>query len=307
MLRYSVSRLWQAGLTVFVLLTFTFAVVRFTGDPTARLLPEDATPTDRAEMRADLHLDDPLWQQFGVYLGNVAQGQMGRSYKWRIAVSELLVDRMPVTITLALLAGGLTIFIGVPLGIVAARRRGTWIDQVILMIALLGQSVPIFVTALAGILLFSVELRWLPVAGVDRPSGYVLPALTLGWFGVATLIRVTRVSMLNVLGSEYIVTARAKGLRQRAIIYTHALRNALIPIVTIFGLILATLLTGTIVTETMFGLPGIGRLAVESIINRDFPVVQGFVIFATLVFVGINLLVDLIYGLIDPRTRTGTR
>lgn len=307
MLRYSASRLWQAGLTALVLLTFTFAVVRMTGDPTARLLPEDATPADRAEMRADLHLDEPLWRQFALYLGDVFQGQMGRSYKWRMGVSEIMAERMPVTITLALLAGGLTIGLGVPLGIAAARRRGTFLEQVILIFAMLGQSVPIFVTALAGILLFSVKLHWLPVAGIDRPSGYVLPGLTLGWFGIAALIRVTRVSMLNVLGSEYIVTARAKGLRPQAIIYTHALRNALIPIVTIFSLILANLLTGTIVTETMFGLPGLGRLAVESIINRDFPVVQGFVLFTTLVFVGINLLVDLLYGTIDPRTRTAVR
>lgn len=307
MLRYIASRLGQAGLTVLLLLIFTFAAVRLTGDPTARLLPEDASPADRAEMRKDLHLDEPLIEQFGLYLVDVAQGEMGRSYKWRVGVTEILGDRLGVTVTLALLAGGLTVGFGVPLGIVAARRRGTWIDQGIQLIALIGQSVPIFVTALAGILLFSVEWRLLPVAGVDSPLGYVLPAVTLGWFGVAALIRVTRVSMLNVLSSEYIVTARAKGLRQRAIIYRHALRNALIPIVTIFGLILANLLTGTIVTETMFGLPGIGRLAVESIISRDFPVVQGFVIFATLVFVGVNVCVDMLYGIIDPRTRAAVR
>jgi peptide/nickel transport system permease protein len=307
MLRYIASRLGQAGLTVFLLLIFTFAAVRLTGDPTARLLPEDASPADRAEMRKDLHLDEPLIEQFGLYLVDVVRGEMGRSYKWRVGVTEILGDRLGVTVTLALLAGGLTVGFGVPLGIIAARRRGTWVDQSIQFVALIGQSVPIFVTALAGILLFSVEWRLLPVAGVDSPLGYVLPAVTLGWFGVAALIRVTRVSMLNVLSSEYIVTARAKGLRQRAIIYRHALRNALIPIVTIFGLILANLLTGTIVTETMFGLPGIGRLAVESIISRDFPVVQGFVIFATLVFVGVNVCVDVLYGIIDPRTRATVR
>ena len=197
--------------------------------------------------------------------------------------------------------------LGVPLGVIAATRRGKWQDSFILVVALIGQSVPIFVTALAGMLLFAVNWRMLPVAGVDNPLGYVLPTVTLSWFGLAALIRVTRISMLNVLGSEYILTARAKGLRRGAIVYRHALRNALIPIVTIFGLILANLLTGTIVTETMFGLPGIGRLAVESIVGRDFPVVQGFVIFATLVFVTINLLVDLIYGLIDPRVRVSTR
>jgi peptide/nickel transport system permease protein len=223
-----------------------------------------------------------------------------------VSVREVIVERLPVTLTLAALASCLTIALGVPLGVIAARRRGEWIDSAILFIALIGQSVPIFVTALAGILLFSVKLRLLPVAGVDNPIGYLMPSITLGWFGLAALIRVTRMSMLNVLSSEYIVTARAKGLRPRAIIYQHALRNALIPIVTFFGLVLANLLTGTIVTETMFGLPGIGRLAVESIVGRDFPVVQGFVIFAALVFVSINLAVDLLYGLIDPRIRVST-
>jgi ABC-type dipeptide/oligopeptide/nickel transport system permease component len=257
-------------------------------------------------MRRDLHLEDPLWKQFGHYLSDVATGDFGKSYKWRVSVREVIVERLPVTLTLAALASCLTIALGVPLGVIAARRRGEWIDSAILFIALIGQSVPIFVTALAGILLFSVKLRLLPVAGVDNPIGYLMPSITLGWFGLAALIRVTRMSMLNVLSSEYIVTARAKGLRPRAIIYQHALRNALIPIVTFFGLVLANLLTGTIVTETMFGLPGIGRLAVESIVGRDFPVVQGFVIFAALVFVSINLAVDLLYGLIDPRIRVST-
>jgi peptide/nickel transport system permease protein len=306
MFRYVASRIWQAMLTIFLLLVFTFTAVRMTGDPTDRLLPEDATPADRAEMRRDLHLEDPLWKQFGHYLSDVATGDFGKSYKWRVSVREVIVERLPVTLTLAALASCLTIALGVPLGVIAARRRGEWIDSAILFIALIGQSVPIFVTALAGILLFSVKLRLLPVAGVDNPIGYLMPSITLGWFGLAALIRVTRMSMLNVLSSEYIVTARAKGLRPRAIIYQHALRNALIPIVTFFGLVLANLLTGTIVTETMFGLPGIGRLAVESIVGRDFPVVQGFVIFAALVFVSINLAVDLLYGLIDPRIRVST-
>lgn len=307
MFRYLVGRLSQSGLTILFLLTFTFLAIRLTGDPSATLLPLDATEADRIELRQDLNLDEPLWRQYGIFIVKMASGDLGKSYRWEIKVTELLLDRLPVTLTLALLAGALTIGAGVPLGIIAARRRGKAIDHVILAIALLGQSVPIFVTALAGILLFSVELRLLPVAGVDSSLGYVLPTLALGWYGLAAIIRITRVSMLNVLSSEYIVTARAKGLHERTIVYRHALRNALIPIVTIFSLILATLLTGTIVTETMFGLPGIGRLAVDSIINRDFPVVQGFVVFATFVFVGVNLTVDLLYGLIDPRTRSGAR
>jgi peptide/nickel transport system permease protein len=300
---YVMKRLALAVLTVLLLLTFTFVVARSTGDPTASLLPPIATDDDRAAMRQLLHLDRPLWQQYGEFLADVARGNLGQSYKWHEPVTQLIVDRLPVTITLALLAGGITLCFGLPLGIISARNRGRVADRVILLIALLGQSVPIFVTALAGILLFSVKLRWLPAAGVDVPQGYIIPAITLGWFGLAAMIRVTRVSMLNALGSEYIITARAKGLRSRTIVYEHALRNALIPILTIFSLILATLLTGTVVTETMFALPGLGRTAVEAITGRDFPVVQGVVLVTTCAFVSINLIVDVVYGFIDPRTR----
>jgi peptide/nickel transport system permease protein len=303
---YIMKRLALAILTVLLLLTFTFIVSRSTGDPTASLLPTIATDDDRAALRQLLHLDRPMWQQYGEFLGDVVRGNLGQSYKWHEPVTRLILDRLPVTITLAILAGAITLFIGLPLGIISARYRGRFIDRFILLVALLGQSVPIFVTALAGILLFSVKLRWLPAAGVDVPQGYVIPAVTLGWFGLAAMIRVTRVSMLNALASEYIVTARAKGMRSHTIVYEHALRNALIPILTIFSLILATLLTGTVVTETMFALPGLGRTAVEAITGRDFPVVQGVVLVTTCAFVSINLIVDVVYGFIDPRTRNAT-
>lgn len=303
MTSYFVKRLALALLTVLLLLTFTFVVSRSTGDPTASLLPPIATDDDRAALRQLLHLDRPLWQQYAEFLGDVARGNLGQSYRWHEPVTKLIAQRMPVTLTLALLAGSITLVFGLPLGIISARNRGRLADRAILLVALLGQSVPIFVTALAGILLFSVKLRWLPAAGVDLPQGYILPAITLGWFGLASMIRVTRVSMLNALNSEYIVTARAKGLRARTIVYEHALRNALIPILTIFSLILATLLTGTVVTETMFALPGLGRTAVDAITGRDFPVVQGVVLVTTAAFVGINLIVDVVYGFIDPRTR----
>jgi peptide/nickel transport system permease protein len=303
MLRYSALRLGQAVLTVLLLLVLVFGAVRLTDDPAARLLPETATDQDRADLRAALHLDQPLAAQFVSYLRDLVSGDLGRSYKWNMRVSDLLLDRLPVTLNLAFYAGVLTLGLGLPLGIVAARRRGTVVEQAVLGIALIGQSVPIFVTALLGILLFSVKLGWLPVAGVDRQSGYVLPAVTLGWFGVAAMIRITRVSMLNALQSEYILTARASGLRRTAIVYRHALRNALIPIVTIFGLLLATLLTGAVVTETMFGMPGLGRLAVDAIVSGDFPVLQGVIIFTTIVYIFVNFLVDLLYGIIDPRIR----
>jgi peptide/nickel transport system permease protein len=300
------KRVMLAFLTVLVLLTFTFVVSRSTGDPTASLLPPIATDDDRAALRQLLHLDRPLWEQYVEYVGDVAHGNLGVSYKWHEPVANLILDRLPVTLTLALLAGAITLGLGLPLGISSARHRGTAIDRAILFFALLGQSVPIFVTALAGILLFSVRLRWLPAAGVDLPQGYILPALTLGWFGLASMIRVTRVSMLKALGSDYVTTARAKGLRGDQIVYEHALRNALVPVVTIFSLILATLLTGTVVTETMFALPGLGRTAVEAITGRDFPVVLGIVLVTTCAFVSINLLVDIIYGFIDPRARIAT-
>ena len=240
MIRYIGSRIGQSILTVLLLLVFTFAAVRFTGDPADRLLPEDATPEDRALLRSELHLDETLPAQFSYYLRDIASGNFGTSYKWRVSVREVIAERLPVTLTLGALAASLTMLLGVPLGVIAATRRGKWQDSFILVVALIGQSVPIFVTALAGMLLFAVNWRMLPVAGVDNPLGYVLPTVTLSWFGLAALIRVTRISMLNVLGSEYILTARAKGLRRGAIVYRHALRNALIPIVTIFGLIWRT-------------------------------------------------------------------
>lgn len=307
MSRYIAWRAGQSLLTLLVLLTFIFVAVRMTGDPTSSLLPEMATAEDRAELRSTLHLDLPMWRQYLAYVFDMASGEFGRSYKWDRPVSEMLADRLPVTGTLALLGGLLTLGIGLPLGVVAARYKGRAADYAARGVALIGQSVPIFVLGLLGILLFSVKLGWFPVAGVDNPLGYVLPSVTLGWFGVAAMIRVTRVSMLNALASDYIVAARAKGLRRPQVVYRHALPNALIPIVTIFGLILATLLTGAVVTETLFGLPGVGRLAVEAIVTRDFPVVQGVVVFTTSVYIFINLLVDVLYGFLDPRTRQGNR
>ena len=305
--RYFVNRLLQALLTIFVLLAFIFAAARATGDPTVSLLPLTASTEERASFRQALHLDEPIVVQFTAYLWDLARGDLGNSYYWDRPVSELIWDRLPVTVTLALLAGTITLGIGLPLGIIAAQHRGRPTDHVVLMIALLGQSVPIFVIGLLGILFFSVKLRWLPVAGVENAAGYVLPVIALGWFGIASMIRVTRVSMLNALSAEYILTAKAKGLRSRAIIYGHALRNALIPVITIFSLILATLLTGTVVTETMFALPGLGRLAVEAIIRRDFPVVQAVILVTTLVFILVNFCVDILYGVIDPRTRRGNQ
>ncbi|MFM9970150.1 MAG: ABC transporter permease [Burkholderiales bacterium] len=307
MIRYISWRAGQSLLTLLVLLTFIFVAVRLTGDPTSSLLPEMATAEDRAELRSALHLDLPIWRQYLAYVADMVRGEFGRSYKWDRPVAEMLLDRLPVTGTLALLGGALTLGIGLPLGVIAARYRGQAADYFARGVALIGQSVPIFVLGLLGILLFSVKLAWLPVAGVDKALGYVLPAMTLGWFGVAAMIRVTRVSMLNALGADYIVTARAKGLSRAHIVYRHALPNALIPIVTIFGLILATLLTGAVVTETLFGLPGVGRLAVEAIVTRDFPIVQGVVVFTTSVYIFINFLVDVMYGFLDPRTRQGNR
>jgi ABC-type dipeptide/oligopeptide/nickel transport system permease component len=303
MLRYAASKFQQALLTIFLLLTFTFVVIRFTGDPTVALLPMTASPEERLELRESLRLEDPLPEQYLAYLGDMATGDFGRSYRWQRPVMEVIAQRLPVTVTLAFWAGCITLFLGLPLGVLAARMRGRASDHLIQAIALIGQSVPIFVTALAAILIFSVNLRWLPVAGTESALGYVLPSATLGWFGLAAVIRVTRVSMLDVLGAEYVLTARAKGLKPHAVLYGHALRNALIPILTIFSLILATLLTGTVVTETMFGMPGLGRLLVESIIDRDFPVVQGVILLTTVLFVGVNMLVDVLYGVIDPRTR----
>lgn len=301
---YVARRVLPSILTILLLLTFTFTLSRMTGDPTTTLLPAIATDQDRARLRELLHLDRPLWQQYLQYVADSARGNLGTSYRWHAPVAQLIRQRLPVTVTLALLAGALTLGLGLPLGVIAARRRGSALDRAIVGFAVLGQSVPIFVTALAGILMFSVTFRWLPAAGVESPLGYVMPALTLGWFGLSAMIRVTRVSMLNALGADYILTARAKGLRAHVIVYEHALRNALLPVVTIFSLILATLLTGTVVTETMFALPGLGRLAVDAIIDRDFPVVQGVVLVLTSTFVAINLCVDMLYGVIDPRTRT---
>jgi peptide/nickel transport system permease protein len=307
MLRYISKRLQQAAITVLVLILFTFVAVRVTGDPTLTMLPQTASDNDRIELRQRLHLDEALWKQFGFYVADIATGDFGHSYKWDVPVRDLLLERFSVTLKLALISGALTLLLGVPMGVAAACWRGRFVDHLVLIVALIGQSVPLFVTAIVSILIFSVKLQWLPVTGISSPLGYVLPSIALGWYGLAAIIRITRVSMLNALSSEYILTATAKGLSRFVIIYHHALPNALVSVVTIFGLILATLLTGTVVVETLFSLPGLGRLAIEAISGRDFPVVQGVVLVTTVIYILVNLGVDILYGIIDPRMASSSR
>ncbi|MES2553828.1 MAG: nickel ABC transporter permease [Pseudomonadota bacterium] len=289
---------------VFGVLLLTFLLVHLVpGDPVEVMLGESAANADRAQLRADLGLDQSLPQQFGTYLGKLAHGDFGRSIHTRTEISHLLAERIPATAKLALLALVIAICIGLPLGIVAALRSGRWPDSLATLASLTLSAMPHFWLGPLLMLVFALWLGWLPVSGMDSNTAIILPALTLGFGLAAILTRMTRASLLEVLHEDFVRTARAKGLPERIIVLRHALRVALLPIVTVLGLQLGGLLAGTVITETVFGWDGIGRLLVESIEKRDYPVTQACVLVIALSYVVINTMTDLAYGLVDPRIR----
>jgi ABC-type dipeptide/oligopeptide/nickel transport system permease component len=281
-----------------------FALVHLSGDPVLLMVPTEAPPEVVESTRKALGFDRPLPEQFARWISRALQGDLGISLRSNRPVTGLVIERLPATIELTVAAFLIAVVLAIPAGIVSAVKRGTAVDRLAMVGAVAGQALPIFWFALLLIGLFSVRLRWLPVYGHGTLAHLVLPAVSLSTIILGRLARLVRSSMLEVLGQDYIRTARAKGLAEPRVLSLHALRNAAIPIVTLLGLQFAQLLGGAVVTETIFAWPGIGRLVVEAIFNRDFPIVQGVVLVVSLIFVAVNLLVDLSYAYLDPRMRT---
>ncbi len=297
------GRLAQSIIVLLVASAIIFMLGRMLGDPVALLLPPEATREDIANLRAHLGLDDPLPTQYWRFVSNAVRGDFGDSIINRKPVIELMGDRFPATARLALVAFVLGYAVSIPLGIISAYKFRTWIDTVVNAIAALGQSVPSFFFAILLIALFSVKFHLLPAAGQGGLLNYVMPGLTIMWLSLAGTTRILRSSMLDVLSADYIRTARAKGLSEPAVVLRHGFRNALIPLMGLSGLQFAGLLTGTVVVETVFAWPGVGRLAYQGIITRDFPVIQALTLTATAVVVFVNLIIDILYSWADPRVR----
>jgi ABC-type dipeptide/oligopeptide/nickel transport system permease component len=297
------QRLARALVAVWLVSTVVFVVMRLSGDPVPLLLPPDAPRSEYARVARELGTDRPLPVQYGVFLGNVLRGDFGRSIHFREPAFRVVLGYLPATAQLGLTAFALAVLVAIPIGLLSAVWRNSLVDQVAMGVALVGQSAPTFFLGILGILLLSLKAGWLPTSGRGDWTHLVLPALTLGAFAMASIARLTRSALLEVLRADYVRTARAKGLRERAVVIKHALRNAAIPILTITALQFGTLLGGAVVTETVFAWPGIGRLAIQSIYNRDYPVVQCVVFLSALVFIVINLTVELVYGVLDPRIR----
>jgi peptide/nickel transport system permease protein len=302
MINYLIRRILLTiplALAVIFIVTVSFDLIP--GDPAALILGEFATPEAVAELRASLGLDRSLPVRFVNYVGDILQGDLGRSIRDRRPVTQILAETFPFTLQLASAAILLALLVGIPLGILAAARPGSWVDNLIRIVSLAGLSMPVFWTGLVFIVIFSVNLRWFPVSGTGTWRHLVLPALTLALPSIAVLARMTRSTVLEALQEDYVRTARAKGVAPRSMLYKHTLRNALIPVVTVFGLQFGQMLGGAVLTETVFAWPGVGRLTVFAIFNRDYVLMQGLVLVLAMVYVAVNLLVDLSYGLIDPR------
>ncbi len=301
MRRFLLSRILQALVTLWLLTMVAFVMTRLTGDPLDVLLDARATEDDRKAMASVLGLDRPLPVQYAIYLGHAVLGNFGDSFKTRRPALTMVMERLPLTLELGTTAFLVSLVIAVPIGVISAVRRDTSVDVLGKVIALLGQSFPTFWLGLMLILLFAVTLEWLPASGAGGPAHLVLPSITLGWFTVAGIMRLVRSAMLDTLGQEYVVTARAKGLRESGVVWKHALRNALIPPLTYAGLIFVGLLAGAVVTETVYAWPGVGQLVIESVAFRDFPVIQVILLLFGVMYVGMNLVIDLLYIWIDPR------
>lgn len=304
---FLLSRLLSAAVVVLGVACLVFLLIHLIpGDPVEVILGENARPADREALRQALGLDRSLWVQLGQFLQGLTQFDLGTSLYSRRPVVELLAERLPATMELALAALLVAMIIAFPLGVLAATRQGTVWDRAATALALIGVSVPNFWLGPLLILVFSIGLGWFPVSGRTGLSSLVLPALTLGSAMAAILSRMVRAALLEVLGEDYIRTARAKGLPAGQVLWRHALRNALLPVITVLGLQLGALLGGAVITEVVFAWPGIGQLTVESIQRRDYPVVQGCVLLISLAYVVVNTLTDLVYAWADPRVRPGS-
>lgn len=298
-------RLATLAPTVLGVVTLVFAFLHLVpGDPVDVMLGETARAGDKAALRAELGLDRPVWDQYGSYLGGLIRGDLGRSFAHRKPVREVIAARLPATVQLAGCALVVAVAVAFPLGVLAAVRRGTVFDRGSLVASLLGVSMPNFWLGPLLILAFSVHLRWLPVSGREGWASVVLPAFTLGTALAAVLSRMLRSSLLEVFRSEYLQAARARGVGEGRVVWVHALRNACLPVITILGLQLGSLLSGAVITEAVFAWPGIGTLLLQALQGRDYPLAQGCVLVISLGYVGANLLADLLYRLADPRVRS---
>lgn len=312
MLSYFLRRILAAIPVMLVVALFVFLLLRLSpGDPAAIIAGDMATPQQLAAIRETLGLNLPLHQQFFVWVGQLLHGNFSTSLMAPTPVLTMIGQRVEPTLSLALVAIALTILIAVPLGVLAAWKHGTWVDRLVMSSSVLGFSVPVFVIGYVLITVFAIELKWLPVQGFRSISDglwpfaqrIVLPALTLSSVYIALVARMTRASMLEVLGEDYVRTARAKGLGEMKVLFRHALRNAMIPILTVIGTGFALMISGVVVTESVFNIPGLGRLIVDAVLARDFPVIQAMILLTSGVYVVINLLIDLSYAVSDPRIR----
>ncbi len=305
MLRYLVSRGVRALVTIFLVLSFAFVILRLSGDPALLIMSPDAPPEALEAFRQGWGLDAPLWKQYLGYFINLAKGNFGQSMRDGRPAIELVAERIPATLAITLPAFALKLLIGIPAGIVAALNRNSLTDRLVMSLSVAGYTVPSFVLGLVLVLIFAVNLGWLPSGGYTSPMHAILPAITLGMGGAAVLARFTRSAMLEVLGQPYIRTASAKGLVWRLVVTGHALPNAAIPTVTIIGFMVGSLIAGAVVVESVFSWPGVGRLLVSAVANRDLAVVQAILLLVAACMVTSNLIVDALYGWIDPRLRSG--
>ena len=304
MLSYIARRLLLTLPVLFGVATLVFSLIHMVpGDPAQAMLGDGASPEDIAQLRTRLGLDRPLTEQYGRYLKGLVRGDLGTSLRTQQPVTAQIAERLPATAELASAAMLVAVALALPLGLIAAVWRGTWVDQSAMALALVGISVPGFWLGPLLALIFAVELGWLPVSGRGTLAHLVLPAITLGSALAAILARMTRASVLEELREQYVVAARARGASRVRAVVAHALRNSLIPVVTILGLQLGAVLTGSIITETIFSWPGVGRLLIQSINFRDYPMVQGCILLIAVTYVTMNLLTDLVYGWLDPRIR----
>lgn len=303
MIRFVVSRVLQSLVALAILSVVVFILARATGDPLQLILPMSATPEEYAEARHYLGLDRPYIEQYLSFVGRAVTGDFGNSLRARRPVIELIQERLPNSLRLAAFAMGISLSIAFPLGILAAVKKGTGLDRTAQVIAVLGQSLPTFWVAIVLVEVVAGRLQWLPAGGNQGFTSYVLPGFTLGWFVVAGMMRLLRSGMLEVLDSEYVKLARVKGVAEHRVVWMHALKNALIPVVTFAGIYFSILVTTAIVVETVFAWPGLGRLAYEGISSRDFPVIQAVVLTTAAIVAVVNLSVDCLYAVIDPRIR----
>jgi peptide/nickel transport system permease protein len=303
MRRYLIKRIFQAVVTILFIMVIIFFLSRALGDPSLLFLSDDAGEEQLMVLREKFGIDKPIWVQFVRYFASAAQGDFGESFKWEEPALELVLSRVPATLELAFVAILISTVFGISIGTITALKHDTILDRLGQSLALLGQAIPNFWLGLMLILFFGVFLQILPISGRGGFLNIIMPALTLSAFSTASVTRLTRSSLLDVMGSEYIKMVRSKGIPESVVILKHGLRNALIPILTLIALQFGYLLGGSVIVETIFAWPGVGRLAIEAFFRRDFPVIQAVVLFMSFVFVSMNLLVDILYAYIDPRIR----